>query len=293
MQTEATGSVTHWIAALKNCDRAAAQPLWDRYSDRLVRLAHARLAHAPWRGAACDEEAAVLSAFKDVCLKAENGRFDKLDDRLDLWKLLVTITKRKAAKQIESARRLKRGGGHIGNDLRLMSWGDGTSVPTSSKNLFIVGIDSKNLLHIRIFDPLGDLIENTDETELPGSRAGAIEALKQQLPSLLPPHVLTNDEKARVISDVTSIIGQIRQIDCGAEILDQLPGSGPTPLLAAQSAEEYKRLLDLLGDEELRSVALWRLEGYTIEEIATKLDCSRRLVSMKVELIKRKWSREL
>jgi hypothetical protein len=37
------GSVTHWIGALKAGDKEAAQPLWERYFDRLVRLAGAKL----------------------------------------------------------------------------------------------------------------------------------------------------------------------------------------------------------------------------------------------------------
>ena len=32
--------------------------------------------------------------------------------------------------------------------------------------------------------------------------------LKQQLPGLLPPHVLTSAEKARVLSEVLSIVGE-------------------------------------------------------------------------------------
>jgi DNA-directed RNA polymerase specialized sigma24 family protein len=40
--------------------------------------------------------------------------------------------------------------------------------------------------------------------------------------------------------------------------------------MAAQVAEEYKRLLDLLPDESSRKVAEWKLEGYTNAEIAAK-----------------------
>ena len=35
----ATGSVTQWLRQLGAGDHAAAQPLWERYIDRLVRLA--------------------------------------------------------------------------------------------------------------------------------------------------------------------------------------------------------------------------------------------------------------
>ena len=89
-----------------------------------------------------------------------------------------------------------------------MSWGDGSGVPTSGNNLVIVGTDNDGLLHIRIFDAEGNRITDTDETKLPSTQAGAISTLKQQLPGLLPPHVLTAAETAEVITEATSIVGQ-------------------------------------------------------------------------------------
>ena len=92
----------------------------------------------------------------------------------------------------------------------MMSWGAGSGVPTSGNDLVIVGIDNNHLLHIRIFDASGNRVTDTDETKLPGTQAPGISTLKQQLPGLLPPHVLTSAEKAQVLSDVTSIVGQTR-----------------------------------------------------------------------------------
>lgn len=97
----------------------------------------------------------------------------------------------------------------MGFDLRLMSWGDGSGAPTSGKNLVVVGTDNNGLLHIRIFDAAGNRIKDTDETQLP-AQAAAIATLKQQLPGLLPPHVLTDAEKVQVIAEATSIVGQTR-----------------------------------------------------------------------------------
>src|SRR5205823_916959 len=77
-----------------------------------------------------------------------------------------------------------------GFDLRLMSWGDDSGVPTSGNNWVIVGTDNNGLLHIRIFGASGNPLTDTDETKLPTTQASAILTLKQQLPGLLPPHVL-------------------------------------------------------------------------------------------------------
>jgi hypothetical protein len=110
--------------------------------------------------------------------------------------------------------------GLTGPDLRLMSWGDGAGVPTSGNNLVIIGTDNNGLLHIRIFDASGCRVTDTDETKLPTTQAGAILALKQQIPGLLLPHMLTSAEKSLVISEVTSIVDQTRLTGKVKEIKD-------------------------------------------------------------------------
>jgi DNA-directed RNA polymerase specialized sigma24 family protein len=120
MATGDEGSVTHWLGELKVGDREAAQPLWDRYFQRLVVLARARLRAMHVATADADEEDAALSAFKSFCAGAERGRFPQLSDRDNLWRLLVTITKRKALDQAQRQRRQKRGGGRQRNEADLV-----------------------------------------------------------------------------------------------------------------------------------------------------------------------------
>jgi DNA-directed RNA polymerase specialized sigma24 family protein len=71
--------------------------------------------------------------------------------------------------------------------------------------------------------------------------------------------------------------------------LEQVVGSEPTPEFAAQMAEECQRLLGQLGDGDLREVAVWKMEGYSNEEIAAKLGCVPRTVERKVALIRSLW----
>jgi DNA-directed RNA polymerase specialized sigma24 family protein len=105
------GSVTGWIDALKLGDDEAASALWKRYFDELVRLARGRL-RMTLRTAA-DEEDVALSAFHSLCEGVAAGRFEKLGGRDDLWRLLVTITLRKALDQLRTQRSRKRGGGRV------------------------------------------------------------------------------------------------------------------------------------------------------------------------------------
>ena len=104
-------SVTHRLSLLQAGDPEAAQRLWERYFHRLVGLARAKLQGQPRRAA--NEEDVALSAFAGFCRAAEDGRFPRLADRHDLWRLLVTLTERKAANLIRAERRQKRGGGAV------------------------------------------------------------------------------------------------------------------------------------------------------------------------------------
>jgi DNA-directed RNA polymerase specialized sigma24 family protein len=74
--------------------------------------------------------------------------------------------------------------------------------------------------------------------------------------------------------------------------LEQVLDAGPTPEFAAEMAEEAQRLLDGLGDQELRTVALWKMEGYSNEEIAQRLDCGLRSVGRNLRVIRAIWAQE-
>jgi DNA-directed RNA polymerase specialized sigma24 family protein len=71
-----------------------------------------------------------------------------------------------------------------------------------------------------------------------------------------------------------------------------LIGREPDPAFAAQVADECRRRLDDLGDEQLRAVAVWKMEGYTNEEIAAKLGRSLPTVERKLSLIRSTWGKE-
>ena len=120
----ADGSVTFWIGQLKAGDPAAAQRLWQGYFQRLVGLARKRLQGAARRVA--DEEDVALSAFDSFCRGAARDHFPRLNDRDDLWQLLVMITARKAVDLRQHEGRRKRGGGAV--HVEAGPGGDATSV---------------------------------------------------------------------------------------------------------------------------------------------------------------------
>jgi DNA-directed RNA polymerase specialized sigma24 family protein len=197
-----SGSVTHWLGLLKVGDSAAAQPLRQRYFRRLVGLARLKLQGAPRRAA--DEEDAALSAFASFCRAAAAGRFPRLDDRHDLWQLLMLLTARKAINLRKHERRQKRGGGRV-----------------------VVEAD-------------------------PGAEGTDVQAG-----------------------------------------LEQVIGDEPTPAFAAQVADECRRLLGLLGDDQLRALAVARLEGSSTGELAARLGVAPRTVERKPHKVRERWSREV
>jgi DNA-directed RNA polymerase specialized sigma24 family protein len=115
-------AVTLWLDGIKAGDGTDVQKLWDRYFRRLVRLAGAKLpAHCR---RSFDEEDVALSAFQSFCDRAGRGQFPKLSDRDDLWRLLATITVRKAMDTMRHQTRQKRGGGNVLGESALLVGGD-------------------------------------------------------------------------------------------------------------------------------------------------------------------------
>jgi DNA-directed RNA polymerase specialized sigma24 family protein len=69
-------------------------------------------------------------------------------------------------------------------------------------------------------------------------------------------------------------------------------GHEPSPEFAAEMTDECRRLLERLGDPTLRSVALWKMEGFTNAEIAARLRCVEKSVERKLRAIRQIWSGE-
>jgi DNA-directed RNA polymerase specialized sigma24 family protein len=197
---ESPGSVSGWIDLLQAGGESAVWPLWKRYFPPMVQLARQKLQRS--RGRLGDEEDAALSAFDSFCRHAQKGHYPDLRDRNSLWRLLATITARKAAHLVRDDGRKKRGGGKV------------TSVTPWKRK--------------------------THRAES-----------------------------------------------------EQIFSREPDPEFAALMADECACLIDGLSDRTLENVALWRMEGYTVKEIAQKMDIVPRSVQRKLEVIRSIWREKL
>jgi DNA-directed RNA polymerase specialized sigma24 family protein len=103
------GSVTGAFDDLRSKDPAvrdaAARLIWDRYFCDLLTLARNNLDKRI--RLRMSEEDVAQSMFKSFCLRQQRGEF-QLAGRDELWKLLVTITIRKARNAAKAQRRDKR-----------------------------------------------------------------------------------------------------------------------------------------------------------------------------------------
>jgi DNA-directed RNA polymerase specialized sigma24 family protein len=74
---------------------------------------------------------------------------------------------------------------------------------------------------------------------------------------------------------------------------DRLPGDSLDPALevavAVAMADACQRLLGCLPSDELRHIAVWKMEGRTNEEIALQLGCVRETVEHSLRLIRATW----
>jgi RNA polymerase sigma factor (sigma-70 family) len=115
------GSVTRWLGDLKAGDLAATQPLFNRYFTKLIGLVRARLCSSRASRAMNDEEDVALSAIGSVVEGIGQGRFPRLDDRDDLWRILVAVARRKVVDELRRQRRVKNGGGKLVCEADLVS----------------------------------------------------------------------------------------------------------------------------------------------------------------------------
>lgn len=58
----------------------------------------------------------------------------------------------------------------------------------------------------------------------------------------------------------------------------------------AELAEACDTLLQQLPDEQLRQIAVMRMDGFLVDEIAEKLELSKRAVERRLQLIRRTWT---
>lgn len=71
--------------------------------------------------------------------------------------------------------------------------------------------------------------------------------------------------------------------------IDRVADPAASPAMLAEFQNECEHLLDLLDDEMLQTIAILRLEGYSVDEIAQRVSCAKRSVERRLNLIRSIW----
>jgi hypothetical protein len=103
------GSITLLVEQMRSSDpatrEAAARQIWQRHFPRLLTLACQHLDQRLKRRT--DEQDVLQSMYASFCFRQQRGDFS-MDDRSDLWRLLVTMTLNKTRKAAEKQRSQRR-----------------------------------------------------------------------------------------------------------------------------------------------------------------------------------------
>lgn len=74
---------------------------------------------------------------------------------------------------------------------------------------------------------------------------------------------------------------------------DLLPGAEPSPEFVSMMEDSLKKFLSLFVDGELRSIVLYKIEGYTNEQVAEKIGRSVPTVERRLRLIRETWLEQM
>lgn len=105
-------SVSILLERLKKGDEQVGGQIWQRYMQDLIALSRRRLNRATNRKLS-DEEDIAVCAFNAFLMGVRANRFQKLDNRDDLWQVLVMLADRNAIDQIRKLNSKKRGEGKV------------------------------------------------------------------------------------------------------------------------------------------------------------------------------------
>lgn len=155
--------IAHWLKDKHGFDEQFAQAVWEMYFDRLVRLARKELGSLPRRDE--DEEDVAQSALLSFLRGADAGRFPQLGDRGDLWRLLFTITVRKAMARKRRFFSKKRGEGEVRGE-SIFFGNDGLHTDEPSGINEVLGDEPSPELAHEMVETCSDLLDDLRDPEL-------------------------------------------------------------------------------------------------------------------------------
>ncbi len=155
------------LQRLRNGDPSAVQAIWLAYFDQLARMAHQRL--SPGLRRTVDGEDVALSVINTICRRAAVGELPDLNDRDDLWRLMMTILFHKTADRGREHRAQKRGGGRVrgdsiyvgaGSDAELQAFASVAEARPTPEQLLLLEEERQRLFALLDDDELRQIAEH-------------------------------------------------------------------------------------------------------------------------------------
>ena len=100
-QNSSSASLKCWLDDLQRGSPEAAEKLWSKFSGKLAALIRRRIDRYGLRRV--DEEDLVVDVFASLCRGAEHGRFPRLEEKDDLWQVLLMLTNNKVVDQLRKS----------------------------------------------------------------------------------------------------------------------------------------------------------------------------------------------
>jgi DNA-directed RNA polymerase specialized sigma24 family protein len=114
MNDDQPKSITILFQELQDGDAQAAAKLWTRFFERLVDFARGEMQNTNRR--VSDEEDIACGVMTALCRRADQGCLPTIENRDDLWHLLLSWTRHDIIDHVRKHQRLKRGGGKVRGD---------------------------------------------------------------------------------------------------------------------------------------------------------------------------------
>ncbi|WP_149498862.1 ECF-type sigma factor [Roseiconus lacunae] len=247
--------------------QAAAAELYRCYRAPVEKIARGRLSPG---GGLADEEDVAQSAFRSFFDRIETGQLDALVNGGQAWAILARLTRNKAIDSVRYDNALCRGGEGSRRGAQV------AAEQMAAEQLAAEKLAAEQKAACR--STASEHSASTSETRVSAKNAGPRGANRLGIAD-------PSETAIRRRLDDRGGVGRREEYPLDA-VRDRNQRSGDEQVA---SDELVERFLEALSEATLRGIVSLKLQGFTNEEIASKLGCATRTVERKLNLIRRLW----
>lgn len=274
---------SRWLAGIADGDDDAAQKLLDDYLQRMVHLARRKLGKTPRSD--FDENDVASAAMHSFLKEMRLRKFAEISNQDNLRNLLFTITAREATARRRYHSAKKRGAGRVLCEADLIKQFEDCQVRRRYEELGSQSIRGYGLAGIcgerqRILPRRNQKGKNAESSPRTSLKIG------YGKPFFSIPDRVSCSACVHQCKGKKSLCFKMLQDLCWHF---RTNGRNLTQIQMFIDVENFQRRLEQLPDAKHRWIALWKVVGFSIEEIAGKLGCVPQTVYNKLDKIRHIW----